>query len=96
MTDTAVKTVVELKKLVSICSRMATALEHIDKSLSQGDLQQEMRYFLRQFKPELTESHALRMCEESRQSHQSDLAKAKKKAEANVSADKTSVPTPIN
>ena len=96
MSDTGVKTVVELKRLVTICSRMATVLESIDKNLSQGDLQKEMRYFLRQFKPELKESHALRMCEDSRQSHRDDLAKARIKAEMNVSAVKTSVPTTVN
>ena len=82
MANTDVVIAVELKKMNSFCSRMADSLDRIDKSLSTGQLQDEMRFFLTQFKPELAESYAVRKTQDQRKNIRSCIEKARLKASA--------------
>ena len=54
------KGLIELKRLVSVGQQMTKLMASIDESLKQGDLQNELRDFRSDFRPELKRSHAVR------------------------------------
>ncbi len=60
MSEFEVKALVELKRLVSIGQQMTKIMGSIDQSLKDGDLQNELRDFRTDFRPELKRSSAVR------------------------------------
>ena len=60
MSEYQQKALIELKRLVSICEQIRKDTSSIDQSLKQGDLQNELRDFRSDFRPELERSHAVR------------------------------------
>ena len=63
---------IEEKRQTSLLTRMLKHLESIDKSLEQGQLAEQLRYFLGQLKPELR-AHALHKAKAEKKSLQGDI-----------------------
>ena len=86
---------IEEKRQTSLLTRMLKHLESIDKSLEQGQLAEQLRYFLGQLKPELREPHALHKAKAEKKSLQGDirraLGKARSYADSNGSSDNRAV-----
>ena len=71
---------IEEKRQTSLLTRMLKHLESIDKSLEQGQLAEQLRYFLGQLKPELRETHAFHKAKANKKSLQGDIRRALGKA----------------
>ena len=67
------KGLIELKRLVSVGQQMTKLMASIDESLKQGDLQNELRDFRSDFRPELKRSSAVRQKLERDEKRKKDL-----------------------
>ena len=72
--------VIQLKRLVSIGQEVTKYLASIDRSLSNGDLQDELRDFRSDFRPELKRSHAVRQKLEKAEKRKAALARVFEKS----------------
>ena len=73
---------IEEKRQTSLLTRMLKHLESIDKSLEQGQLAEQLRYFLGQMKPELRETHAFHKAKVNKKSLRGDIRKSLVKAKS--------------
>ncbi|MEE2739579.1 MAG: hypothetical protein VX435_15210, partial [Planctomycetota bacterium] len=73
---------VEAKRQSSLESRMLDRLESIDKSLDQGALAEQLRFFMSEFQPQLRETYAIRSAQLKSQNLRNDIKKARLKASA--------------
>ena len=73
MSEFEQKALIELKRIVSILSQVQKDTSSIDQSLKDGDLQNELRDFRSDFRPELKRSSAVRQKLERDEKRKNDL-----------------------
>ena len=73
MSEFEQKALIELKRIVSILSQVQKDTSSIDQSLKDGDLQNELRDFRSDFRPELKRSSAVRQKLERDEKRKKDL-----------------------
>ena len=73
MSEFEQKALIELKRIVSILSKVQKDTSSIDQSLKDGDLQNELRDFRSDFRPELKRSSAVRQKLERDEKRKNDL-----------------------
>ena len=73
MSEFEQKALIELKRIVSILSQVQKDTSSIDQSLKDGDLQNELRDFRSDFRPELKRSSAVRQKMERDEKRKKDL-----------------------
>ena len=73
MSEFEQKALIELKRIVSILSQVQKNTSSIDQSLKDSDLQNELRDFRSDFRPELKRSSAVRQKLERDEKREKDL-----------------------
>ena len=73
MSEFEQKALIELKRIVSILSQVQKDTSSIDQSLKDGDLQNELRDFRSDFRPELKRSSVVRQKLERDEKRKKDL-----------------------